>query len=78
MNTAASAVPAPIVHDPALRFPFAQAPAPGTWQEVVPGVFWLRMPLPFALDHINLWVLRDGNGWTLVDTGLNSEPTRAC
>ena len=38
---------------------------------------WLRMPLPFALDHINLWVLEDGGGWTLVDTGLGNEPTRA-
>jgi glyoxylase-like metal-dependent hydrolase (beta-lactamase superfamily II) len=62
--------------DTSLTFPFAQAPAGGTWQEVAPGVFWLRMPLPFALDHINLWVLRDGAGWTLVDTGLNSEATR--
>jgi glyoxylase-like metal-dependent hydrolase (beta-lactamase superfamily II) len=62
--------------DPTLTFPFAQPPAGGTWQEVAPGVFWLRMPLPFALDHINLWVLRDEGGWTLVDTGLNSEATR--
>jgi glyoxylase-like metal-dependent hydrolase (beta-lactamase superfamily II) len=59
-----------------LSYPFAQPPTGGFWQEVAPGIFWLRMPLPFALDHINLWVLRDGNGWTLVDTGLNSEVTR--
>jgi len=62
--------------DPSLTFPFPQVPAAGVWQEVASGVFWLRMPLPFALDHINLWVLRDGAGWTLVDTGLNSEATR--
>lgn len=66
----------PLSGDPSLSFPFSQAPAGGTWQEVAAGVFWLRMPLPFALDHINLWVLRDGASWTLVDTGLNSEPTR--
>jgi glyoxylase-like metal-dependent hydrolase (beta-lactamase superfamily II) len=60
----------------ALEFPFDRPPAPGTWQAVAPGVFWLRMPLPFALDHINLWVLRDGPGWTLVDSGLNSQTTR--
>src|SRR5689334_14603238 len=59
-----------------LEYPFAQPPGPGTWQEMAPGVYWLRMPLPFALDHINLWVLRDGPGWTLIDTGLNSEITR--
>jgi len=32
---------------------------------VAPGVHWLSMPLPFALDHINLWILEDGDGWTL-------------
>lgn len=54
----------------------SDTPAPGTAQEVLPGVFWLRMPLPFALDHINLWLLADGDGWTLVDTGYGSEETR--
>jgi glyoxylase-like metal-dependent hydrolase (beta-lactamase superfamily II) len=60
-----------------LTFPFPQAPAGGTWVEVAPGLHWVRMPLPFALDHINLWVLRDRHGWTLIDTGLNSETTRS-
>ena len=31
------------------------------------GVWWIRMPLPFALDHINLWILADGDGFTLVE-----------
>src|SRR5262249_48326003 len=64
--------------DPAapLKFPFDQPPAAGTWQPVAPGIFWLRMPLPFALDHINLWVLRDAHGWTLIDSGLGSQVTR--
>ncbi|MEB2317273.1 MAG: MBL fold metallo-hydrolase [Pseudomonadota bacterium] len=48
--------------------------------EVAPGIFWLRMPLPFALDHINLWLLRDEidgrSGWTLVDCGIASDPVR--
>ena len=39
------------------------------------GVWWIRMPLPFALDHINLWVLEDGEGWTLIDTGYGVEAT---
>ncbi len=60
----------------ALRFPLAEAPAPGTVIDVAPGVKWLRMPLPFALNHINLWVLDDGDGWTLIDTGINSSDTR--
>ncbi len=38
--------------------------------DVAPGVRWLRMPLPFALDHINLWLLADGDAWTAVDTGI--------
>lgn len=61
----------------ALEFPFAEAPAPGALRNVAPGVHWLRMALPFALDHINLWLLEDGDGWTLVDTGLADAPTRA-
>lgn len=44
---------------------------------VAPGVFWLRMPLPFALDHVNLWLLADGDDWTAVDTGIASEPVKA-
>jgi len=40
------------------------------------GIRWLRMPLPFSLDHINLWLLRDSGGWVVVDTGINSAKTR--
>ena len=50
---------------------------PGVLKEVSPGVYWLRMPLPFALNHINLWALEDGDGWTLVDTGINRDEIRA-
>jgi glyoxylase-like metal-dependent hydrolase (beta-lactamase superfamily II) len=52
-------------------------PSPGTRHEIAPGVYWLRMGLPFALDHINLWLLRDGKGWTIVDCGIANEATRA-
>ena len=58
-------------------YPFPEPPAPGTTREVAPGVHWLRMSLPFALDHINLWMLEDGDGWLLIDSGLGNEPTRA-
>lgn len=44
--------------------------------EIASGVFWLRMPLPFALDHINLWVLDDGDGWVIVDTGVDRPAVR--
>lgn len=59
-----------------LQFPVAAAPAPAEALEIAPGVSWLRMPLPFALDHINLWLLRDGAGWTVVDTGYATAETR--
>lgn len=60
-------------------YPFGdQLPAPGETIEVRPGVHWLRMPLPFALDHINLWLLADGEGWVIVDTGLGTTATREC
>jgi glyoxylase-like metal-dependent hydrolase (beta-lactamase superfamily II) len=57
--------------------PWTQPPAPGTVQEVAPGVAWLRMPLPFQLDHINLWLLDDGDGWAIVDTGVGLDDVRA-
>jgi glyoxylase-like metal-dependent hydrolase (beta-lactamase superfamily II) len=60
-----------------LEFPFREAPAPGSVRQVAPGVHWLRMALPFALDHINLWLLEDEGGCTMIDTGLGDEPTRA-
>jgi glyoxylase-like metal-dependent hydrolase (beta-lactamase superfamily II) len=61
----------------ALEYPFPNVPAPGTTVEVARGVRWLRMPLPFALDHINLWMLEDNGGWTIVDTGFGrGEETR--
>jgi glyoxylase-like metal-dependent hydrolase (beta-lactamase superfamily II) len=52
-------------------------PRAGGLLDVAPGVIWLRMPLPFKLDHINLWLLEDGDGWTAVDTGVGLEETRA-
>lgn len=60
-----------------LTYPIAEPPAPACLLEVAPGVRWVRMPLPFALDHINLWVLDDGDGVVLVDTGLGSDETKA-
>lgn len=56
-----------------LVYPFGTArPADGAIAEVAEGVFWLRMPLPFSLDHINLWLLDGGDHWVVVDTGVNS------
>lgn len=53
-----------------LVYPFDDTPAVGTTQEIVPGVRWIRMPLPMALDHINLYLLEDDDGWWIIDTGM--------
>jgi len=53
-----------------LQYPFDDLPETGAWITVAPGVHWVRMPLPFVLNHINLWVLDDGDAITLVDTGF--------
>lgn len=52
-------------------------PEDGALLEVAPGVHWLRLPLPFALNHVNLYLLEDDAGWVIVDCGLNSEACRA-
>jgi glyoxylase-like metal-dependent hydrolase (beta-lactamase superfamily II) len=54
-----------------------ERPASGGAVEVAPGVIWARLPLPFALDHVNVWLLADGDGWTLVDTGYGDRATQA-
>lgn len=59
-----------------LVYPLGLDPETGDFNEVAPGVFWLRLPLPFMLNHINVWLLRDGDGWALVDTGLFTDTTR--
>jgi glyoxylase-like metal-dependent hydrolase (beta-lactamase superfamily II) len=56
-----------------LSYPLGAPPLPGESCEVAPGVHWLRMPLPMSLNHINLWALEDGDGWTLIDTGMRTD-----
>ncbi|CAG9175946.1 MBL fold metallo-hydrolase [Cupriavidus respiraculi] len=65
-----------------LQYPYGDAmPEPGTRQQVAPGIYWLRMPLPFALDHINLWLVRDRldgqDGWTIIDCGITNDAIMA-
>ena len=61
---------------PGLTHPWPEPPEGGTSIEVAPGAPWIRMPLPFQLNHINLWLLDDGDGITVVDTGIGLSPTR--
>ena len=74
--------PVPTAQEAALHYPLGDTlPEPGSSIEVAPGVRWLRMPLPFALNHINLWLLRDVQdgvqGWSIVDCGISNDTTRA-
>ena len=56
-----------------IRFPFSEPPAEGQATEVATGVLWMRLPLPMVLDHVNIYALDDGDGWTVVDTGMASK-----
>jgi glyoxylase-like metal-dependent hydrolase (beta-lactamase superfamily II) len=60
-----------------IRTPFPDAPEPGTAVELAEGVLWMRLPLPMALDHVNVYALDDGDGWTIIDTGFDTRRTRA-
>ena len=59
-----------------IAYPFDTPPAPGKAVTVAPGVLWMRLPLPMALDHVNVYALEDGDGWTLVDTGFDTPACR--
>jgi glyoxylase-like metal-dependent hydrolase (beta-lactamase superfamily II) len=49
----------------------------GVWHPIVDGIHWARIPLPFRLDHVNVWLLDDGDGWAIVDCGIDSAEVRA-
>ena len=61
-----------------LTYPFTRGanPPPGEPQKVAEGVYWARFSMPMSLDHINLWLLEDEHGWTVVDTCLNLQSAR--
>ena len=59
-----------------LTYPALAMPAPGEATVVAPGVLWLRLPLPMALNHINLYAIEDGEGWAVVDAGLATDVSR--
>ncbi len=62
---------------PSLTYPFKAPACNGEFVEVVAGcIKWLRMPLPMALNHINLYLVRDGDGWRIIDTGFDTAQTR--
>ncbi|MDT0596663.1 MBL fold metallo-hydrolase [Glaciecola petra] len=66
----------------AIEFVDVDIPELGAWQQIAEGILWLRMPLPFELDHINLYLLEDHDpisgqkGYTLIDTGIGVSKTQ--
>jgi glyoxylase-like metal-dependent hydrolase (beta-lactamase superfamily II) len=60
-----------------LSYPIAAPPQAGEAVPVAAGVHWARLPVPGPLGHINVWLLEDGDGWTLVDAGMDVPEARA-
>jgi glyoxylase-like metal-dependent hydrolase (beta-lactamase superfamily II) len=60
-----------------LSFPHPTPPEPGRPVEIAPGILWVRLALPFRLDHVNIYLIEDGAGWAVLDTGLDDAATRA-
>jgi len=58
-----------------LRYPLGLgfAPKPGELLEIMGGIYWLNMPLPISMDYINLWLIKDGEKWVIVDAGMNDK-----
>lgn len=63
--------------DEGIRYPFETPPEEGRAIEVAAGVLWMRLPLPMALDHVNVFALDEGDSWSIIDTGFASKRSRA-
>src|SRR5674476_1356127 len=61
---------------PVLHYPHPASPAPGELLAIAPGILWTRIPLPFRLDHVNVYLIEDDGGWAVVDTGIADDRTR--
>lgn len=60
-----------------IAYPFSEPPQIASPLNVAPSVNWVRLPLPSPLDAINIWIIEDQDGWAVIDTGLNTDATRA-
>ena len=60
-----------------LRYPIETPPKPDEAIEIAPGLIWVRLTLPFRLNHVNIYLLADGDGWTMIDTGIGNDATVA-
>lgn len=59
-----------------VTYPLSTPPEHGTVIEIAPGILWTRLPLPFRLNHVNIYLIEDGDGWAVLDAGINSAVTR--
>jgi glyoxylase-like metal-dependent hydrolase (beta-lactamase superfamily II) len=62
---------------PVLDHPWAVPPASGTVTQIAPGILWARLALPMKLDHVNIYILDEGDHWSVIDTGLDWPKARA-
>ena len=60
-----------------ISFPWPTPPEPGQVVDLAPGLKWLRLALPFQLNHVNIYMLADNGGWAIVDTGIGTDSTKA-
>jgi len=63
-------------HPSKLTFPVAATPAPGSVTDLAPGIRWLRLPLPYRLDHVNIYLIENAGAWTAFDTGLGTDESK--
>jgi glyoxylase-like metal-dependent hydrolase (beta-lactamase superfamily II) len=64
-------------HPRSIRYLYEQHPLGAETIEVAPGILWARIPLPFRLNHVNVWLMREAHGWTVIDTGTSDDNARA-
>ena len=76
MDTKTTSAGLAVPHDE-LSYPIETPPAPDQVIEIAPGILWVRLVLPFRLNHVNCYLVKDGDGWTLIDTGIGNEATIA-
>lgn len=63
-------------HPSPRRAPAEITPLPGSTIEIVPGILWARLPLPFPLRHVNIYMIRDADGWSIIDAGADIPSAR--
>ncbi|HSW17617.1 MAG TPA: MBL fold metallo-hydrolase [Ramlibacter sp.] len=75
MTTSRAGAPLDALERPSLRYFDGESPAAPGALEIADGLLWIRMPVPFGVEVVNLWAIREGEGWALVDTGVHNEAT---